>query len=116
MLVSDELAESLSAKRQRVLLELDEKIRRHQENLRQHTLPLDVGKIPPLPGDANVAGPVGNPVDGAEPAAYARRTPPRRGAVCLSERAGEDYEKIEGRIAKSIKGSAGRICSRWAIR
>lgn len=45
MLVSDEMAQRLNEERERVLHELDEKIRRRRESLKEHTLPLDISKL-----------------------------------------------------------------------
>lgn len=45
MLVSDEMASRLNEERERVLHELDEKIRRRRESLKEHTLPIDFSKL-----------------------------------------------------------------------
>ncbi|PJF18970.1 CRAL-TRIO domain-containing protein [Paramicrosporidium saccamoebae] len=118
MLVSDELATELQAERQRVLAELDDKIRRRRESLQSHTLPLDISKIvrsksarmsvdmDALPSlEPNILHLRDARIEGQASMLLETEKSP------LAERPGEDYdpEKLTDRIRKSIRKDRGEF-------
>ena len=110
MLISDELADALNEERSRVLRELDEKIRRRRESLKEHSLPLDISKM--LRSKSARMSLDMSAIPSLEPnllhLADSRVTQPSVLVASkvspITERPGEDYsyEKLKRRIRDSI--------------
>lgn len=101
-LVPDELARELEVERERVLLELDERIRIIQKTIREHTVPTDITRL--LRSRTTRLSLDMDAIPIMEPGMLQTKNISQP-STPLTERAGEDYsqEGIEERIGRSIR-------------